>query len=191
MIITPSCITFLFCCFCLICKSCMTLYHPMCYSPTGSSALDISQAIILEWIVISFSNRSCYPRDWTQVSCLVGGSLTIEPPGKKAFILRLTKLQNVLLIFFMKDGPMKSNVHLCWEVTGGLLPPCPLSVRWIFSLMGIFFLQHIIHFFQIGFLIGLFFPVATPTSSPLLSHKAELPVDHELNWPSNEWLLCL
>lgn len=56
--------------------------------------------------------------------------------------------------------------------------------------MGIFFLQHIIHFFQIGFLIGLFSPVATPTSSPLLSHKAELPVDHELNWPSCEWLLC-
>ena len=31
----------------------------------------------------------------------------------------------------MKDGPMKFNVHLCYEDTGGLLPPCPLSVWWI------------------------------------------------------------
>ena len=88
----PSFITFMFCCFCLISKSCMTLYHPMLYSPTGSSVLGISQEIILEWIAISFSNRSCNLRGQTQVSCLVGGSLTTEPPGKKAFILCLTKL---------------------------------------------------------------------------------------------------
>ena len=120
IIMNPSCITFMFCCCCLISKSCITLYHRMLYSPTGSSVLGISRAITLEWIVISFSNGSCDPRDWTQVSCLAGGSLTTEQPGKKAFILCLTKLQNVLLIFFMKDGLMKSNVYLCYEVTGGL-----------------------------------------------------------------------
>lgn len=114
----------------------------MCYSLIGISVLGISRAITLEWIVISFSNGSCDPRDRTQVSCLSGGSVTTEPPGKKAFILCLTKLQNVLFYFFVKDGPMKSNVHLCYEVTGGLLPLCPLSVWWIFSLMGIFSPKH-------------------------------------------------
>ena len=59
----PSCVTFMFCCFCLISKSCMTLYHSMIYSPTGSSVLGISPAIILEWIAVAFSNGSCGPRD--------------------------------------------------------------------------------------------------------------------------------
>ena len=79
----PSCITFLFCCFCLISKSCMTLYHTMRYSPIGSSVLGISLAIILEWIAISFSSGSCDPRDQTQVSCLAGGSLTLSHLGRR------------------------------------------------------------------------------------------------------------
>ena len=72
---------------------------------------------------------------------------------------------------------MKSNVHLCYEVTGGLLPLCPLSVWWIFSLMGIFSPKH--HPFLSNWSLHWpFFPVITPTSPSLLSHKAELPVDH-------------
>ena len=35
------------------------------YSPPGSSVHGISQAIILEWVVISFSSGSSGPRDWT------------------------------------------------------------------------------------------------------------------------------
>ena len=31
----------------------------------------IFQARILEWVAISFSKRSSWPRDWTQVSCIV------------------------------------------------------------------------------------------------------------------------
>ena len=33
---------------------------------------EISQARILEWVAISFSRGSSWPRDWTQVSCLAG-----------------------------------------------------------------------------------------------------------------------
>ena len=37
----------------------------------------ILQARILEWIAISFSRGSSQPRDWTQVSCIVGRFITI------------------------------------------------------------------------------------------------------------------
>ena len=53
-------------------QSCPTLCDPMDYSPPGSSIHGILQARILEWVAISFSRGSSWPRDWTQVSCIVG-----------------------------------------------------------------------------------------------------------------------
>ena len=44
--------------------------EPMDYSPPGSSVPGISQARILEWVAISFSRESSWPRDQTQVSCI-------------------------------------------------------------------------------------------------------------------------
>ena len=41
-------------------------------SPPGSSVHEISQAKVLEWVAISFSQGSSQPRDLTQVSCFVG-----------------------------------------------------------------------------------------------------------------------
>ena len=43
----------------------------------GSSVHGIFQARVLEWVAISFSRGSSSPRDWTQVSCLVGRRFTI------------------------------------------------------------------------------------------------------------------
>ena len=42
----------------------------------GSSVYEIFQARILEWVAISFS-RSSQPRDWTQVSHIVGRRFTV------------------------------------------------------------------------------------------------------------------
>ena len=42
-------------------KSCPTLCHPMSCSPSGSSVHEISQARILEWVVISLSGGSSDP----------------------------------------------------------------------------------------------------------------------------------
>ena len=42
--------------------------NPTDCSPPGSSVHGISQATILEWVVISFSRRSSWPRDLTHVS---------------------------------------------------------------------------------------------------------------------------
>ena len=43
----------------------------------GSSVHGIFQAIVLEWIAISFSRGSSWPRDRTQVSCIVDWRLTV------------------------------------------------------------------------------------------------------------------
>ena len=43
----------------------------------GSSIHGILQARILEWVAISFSRRSSWPRDWTWVSHIVGRCFTI------------------------------------------------------------------------------------------------------------------
>ena len=57
---------------CEVAQSCQTLCYPMEYNPPGSSVHGIFQARILEWVAISFSRGSSQPRDWTQVSCIVG-----------------------------------------------------------------------------------------------------------------------
>ena len=54
---------------CLIAKLCPTLCYVMDCSPPGSSVCGISQARILEWVAISFSRWSSWPRDWICVSC--------------------------------------------------------------------------------------------------------------------------
>ena len=53
-------------------KSCQTLCNPMGCSLSGSSVHGIFQARILEWVAISFSRGSSWPRDQTWVSCTVG-----------------------------------------------------------------------------------------------------------------------
>ena len=51
-------------------QSCLTLCNPMDCSPLGSSVHGTSQARIPEWVAISFSRWSSWPRDWTWVSCI-------------------------------------------------------------------------------------------------------------------------
>ena len=54
-------------------KMLVTTCHPMDCSLPGSSLHGILQARILEWVAISSSKGSSWPRDWTPVSCI--GSL--------------------------------------------------------------------------------------------------------------------
>ena len=49
---------------------CSTLCDPMNSSLLGSSVHGISQARILEWVTITFSKGSSWPRDRTHVSCI-------------------------------------------------------------------------------------------------------------------------
>ena len=59
------------------------LFHdPKDCNPPGSSVHGIFQARILEWVAISFSRISSWPRDQTLVSSLASRFFTTEPPGK-------------------------------------------------------------------------------------------------------------
>ena len=53
-------------------QSCPTLCDPMDCSLPGSFLHRILQARILEWVAISFSRGSSWPRDWTGVSRIAG-----------------------------------------------------------------------------------------------------------------------
>ena len=63
-------------------QSCPTLCSLMDCSPPGSPVCAISQARIQEWVAISFSRGSSWPRDKPVSPALAGGFFTTEPPGK-------------------------------------------------------------------------------------------------------------
>ena len=53
-----------------VAQLCMTLWDSTDCSPSGSSVHGISQVRILEWVAVSFSRGSSWPKDWTHVSCI-------------------------------------------------------------------------------------------------------------------------
>ena len=58
--------------------SCVRLFAtPWTVAEPGSSVRGIFQARILVWVAIAFSRRSSRPRDWTQVSRIVGRHFTV------------------------------------------------------------------------------------------------------------------
>ena len=86
-----------------VAQSCPTLCDPMDHSLPGSSVHGIFQARVLEWGAISFSRGSSQPRDWTQVSWIVGRHFIVwatredeakedQPKGR---LYRLNKIKEV------------------------------------------------------------------------------------------------
>ena len=66
---------FLMCCrilfvLCVCVQSCLTLHDPLDYRLPGSSVHRIFQARKLEWVAISSSRGSSWPRNWTCISCV-------------------------------------------------------------------------------------------------------------------------
>ena len=75
-------------CACLVTQTCLTLCDPMDCSLTGFSVHRISQARILEWVAISSSRESSWPRDQTRisyVSFVAGRFFTNTEPWGKSF----------------------------------------------------------------------------------------------------------
>ena len=60
----------------IVSQLCPTICNPMDHSPPGSSDHEILQARKMEWVDIPFSKKSSRPRDWTQVSCIIGRHFT-------------------------------------------------------------------------------------------------------------------
>ena len=93
-------------------QSCLTLCDPMDCSPPGSFVHQISQARILEWVAISSSRGSSRPRDWTCISCMVGGFFTTESPGKSAVKQVLAPLDGLILyLLLLHPNAVKYTSH--------------------------------------------------------------------------------
>ena len=75
-------------------QSCPTLCDPMDCSLPGSSVHGIFQAIVLEWIAISFSKGSSQSRDRTRVSRIVDRRFTVWAAKNK----RLTPEESTVCI---------------------------------------------------------------------------------------------
>ena len=60
-----------------VAQSCPTLCNPIDCSLPGFSIHGVFQARVLEWVAFSFSRGSSWPRDQTQVSCIVGRRFTL------------------------------------------------------------------------------------------------------------------
>ena len=67
---------------CVVAKTCLNLCDPMDCRLPGSPVHEIFQARILEWVAISSSRGSFWPKDWTHISCIAGRFFISEPPMK-------------------------------------------------------------------------------------------------------------
>jgi len=92
-------------------QSCLTLCDPMDCSLPGSSVHGIFQAIVLEWIAISFSSGSSQPRAWTLVSHIVD----------RRFTIWATNYQTNVFIFYCNKAMLKTlqaslQQYMNWEL---------------------------------------------------------------------------
>ena len=85
---------------CSVAKSCQTPCHPRDCSPLGISVHGILQAV-LEWVAISFSRGSFWPRGGTHNSCLAGRFFIAELSGKP--VLCPGPTISSLLIFYLEN----------------------------------------------------------------------------------------
>ena len=66
-----------------------------CLSQQGSPRMQ-------EWAAYRFSSRSSWSRNWTRVSCIAGGFLSAELPGKPCYTISDPKLPVILFQHCLK-----------------------------------------------------------------------------------------
>ena len=93
-----------------VAQSRLTLGDPMDCSLPGFSVHGIFQARVLEWVAISFSKGSSWPRDRTQVSCIAGRCFTLQFKKRKEKELTFSSVQF-------------SSVQFSCSVVSDSLPP--------------------------------------------------------------------
>ena len=91
-------------------------------SPPGSSVYDMFQAGTLEWVAISYSIGSSWPRDWTQVSYIAGRFFT-DGATRESHLLQSSLVPMVLhLSHFTQQydlrGPMSTKMALTLYLKG-------------------------------------------------------------------------
>ena len=109
------------------------LCNPLDCSPPDSSVHGISQARILEWVAISFSRGSSWPRDWTHVSwkpsALKGDSLPLSHQGS-IYIYIYTHTHTHTYIYTHTERDIYMRVHIYSEVKS-LIHVRPFATPWI------------------------------------------------------------
>ena len=111
---------------CSVAQSCLTLWDPLDCSPPSPYVHRISQARILQWVAISCSRGSCWPRDQNLIACIARGFFITEPSGKPVTGLIWVKLTN---FHFMKIYNPETLHILKWRLIKPyfFLPYLPLS----------------------------------------------------------------
>ena len=129
----------------------------------GSSVQGILQARTLEWVAISFSRGSSWPRDQTQSQSLQTGSLLPEPRGKPHLrVLSSVQFSSVTQLCLTLCDPMDcstpgfpvhnqlpelSQTHVHW-VGDAIQPSYPLSFHLllpsIFPSIRVFFSESVL-----------------------------------------------
>ena len=108
-------------------KSRPTLCSPMDCSLSGFSVHGIFQARVLEWIAVSFSRGSSWPRNRTRVSCIAGRRFTVWAT-REAY-------QGYMSLIFQTSFILTTNQAIChfpWDclhiLTSG---PFPFRTKWM------------------------------------------------------------
>ena len=91
---------------CVVAQSCPTLRDPTDYSLPRSSVHGVFQAIVLEWIAISFSRGSSQPRARTRVSRSVDRRFAVWATREVSCLLWVCLFECVIGSFPM--DPLKS-----------------------------------------------------------------------------------
>ena len=95
----------------------LTLCDSMDWSPQVSSAHGILQARILEWVVITFSKGSSWPRDQTQISCIASSFITIWDTREAQCILGHSQSPNPLYFSPSPIGVHTFVLYVCVSIS--------------------------------------------------------------------------
>ena len=94
------------------CSVMSTSLWPMDCGLPGSSVYGIFQARVLEWIAISFSRGSSWPRDRTWVSCIVGRCFTVWATREILYLLYTIKDKPSNLLIYNFPGRLTAYMKL-------------------------------------------------------------------------------
>ena len=98
---------------CSVAQSCPTLCDSIDCSPPGSSVHGIFQASILEWVAISSSRGSSWPRNWICFSCVPCIGRQIFYHLGSPLLFKCILFLDLFLSFLRAVHPFVPNLHCC------------------------------------------------------------------------------
>ena len=131
-----------------VAQSCPTLCNPIECSPPGSSVCGISQAI-LEWVAISFSKGSSWPRNWSCISCLASWYFYLSHLGSPSLVLwvHVCSVISVMFSSLWSYGLQPARLLCPWDSSGkNTGVGCHALLQGIFPTRGLnLHLLHLLH----------------------------------------------